>query len=110
MRKPKVQLQKPPTQKTQPRKPKRSVVCHEDEIVERLSRGEPMAVICRTPNFPQYAVVRRWMMETPEFAARIREAREAGFDEIAADALCIADDRKSGEDVAWAKLRIETRL
>lgn len=93
------------------------------EIIERLSRGEPMAVICRDDHMPSDRAVRYWQDEDAEFASAIARAREDGFDAIAADCLAIADetglDTKIGEngerrpDSEWisrSRLRVETRL
>lgn len=98
-----------------------------DEIVERLGKGEPLAVICRDDWMPAYRTVYDWMGADPGFAANIARAREEGFDAIAAECLEIAEDgsrdygmkkRPDGteyegfdsEHVQRSKLRIETRL
>jgi hypothetical protein len=94
------------------------------EIVARLSKGEPLAVICRDDGLPAYRTVYDWMEANAPFAANIARAREEGFDAIAIECLEIADDKSQdvkivGEDerevcntefVQRAKLRIETRL
>jgi len=95
----------------------------DDEIIERLSKGEPMAVICRSEHMPTDRTVRRWQDDDADFASAIARAREDGFDAIAADCLEIADetglDTKIGEDgkerpdtewISRSKLRVETRL
>lgn len=98
-----------------------------DEICDRLSKGEPLAVICRDEHMPGARTVYDWIDSRPEFSAAIAHAREVGFDQIAADCLDIADDgsndyvvkkRPDGEEydafdaehVQRSKLRIETRL
>jgi hypothetical protein len=97
------------------------------EIVERLSKGEPMAKICRDEHMPTDRAVRMWQEQDGDFASAIARAREDGFDAIAADCLDIADDgtndyvtkeRPDGssydafdaEHVQRSKLRVETRL
>jgi hypothetical protein len=93
------------------------------EIAARLSKGEPLAVICRDEWLPHDNTVRDWAAADPEFAVAIARAREAGFDQIALDALAIADevrfDTKAGpndteqcnsEWISRSKLRVETRL
>lgn len=98
----------------------------EAEIVERLSKGEPMAVICRDEHMPSYWTVRNWAEADSVFSQAIARARELGFDEIAAETLEIADNAKNdwmaanddsdaayrlnGEHIQRSKLRIETRL
>lgn len=97
------------------------------EIVERLSKGEPLAVICRDDHMPTDRTVRNWMEADAAFASDIAGARESGFDMIAAECLEIAEDgshdytfkkRSDGTDYEEfdsehyqrSKLRIETRL
>ena len=107
------------------------------EICDRISRGEPLEVICRDEGMPASRNVREWVSadsrpkEVPAtFASDFARAREDGYDAIAADCLEIADDGKNdwmaaqaadgderaiaarinGEHVQRSKLRIETRL
>lgn len=93
-----------------------------DEICARLSKGEPLAQICRDEHMPSVSAVSVWKAEREEFSASIARAREEGFDQIATDCLTIADDmqadtlatengeRPNTEWIARSKLRIETRL
>ena len=97
------------------------------EIVERLSKGEPLTHICRDEWLPCDDTVRNWADANPDFARDIAHAREAGFDQIALDALAIADhtendtkwvasgdgDERAVPNAEWisrSKLRVETRL
>ena len=99
------------------------------EIVERLSKGEPLMSICRDKGFHRSQVT-RWRKLHPEFDEAFLEARDDGFDAIAANCLEIADDSRNdyiealaneddpkagialsnGENIQRSKLRIETRL
>lgn len=79
-----------------------------DEICDRLSKGEPMAQICRDDHMPDRATVWRWAEADDAFSQRIAHAREAGFDAIADDCLRIADDEEG--DPQRDKLRVDTRL
>ena len=89
-----------------------------DEIVERVSAGEPLAQICRDAHMPCLRAVYDWMDAHPDFAARIARARRSGHDVIAVDALRIADEQppvtQNGSSdsgfVAWQKNRVWTRL
>ena len=94
-----------------------------DEILDRLSSGEPLAQICRDDHMPAVRTVYDWRDANEAFAAGFGRAREEGFDAIALDALYIADDNgqdtrysKDGQempDSEWisrSKLRVETRL
>lgn len=92
-----------------------------DKICARLSKGEPLAQICRGNNMPAVRTVSDWKASVPEFAAEFARAREDGFDAIAADSLEIIDtkpercatadgDRVDAGHVAWLKNRAEQRL
>lgn len=93
-----------------------------ESICERLSRGEPLAAICRDEGMPADRTVRDWIESKPEVSAAIACAREAGEEAIAADCLVIADDStgdfRMGEKsllvdtdhIQRSKLRIDTRL
>lgn len=99
----------------------------EEIIINGLSEGVTLRQICRLNDISKSAVY-NWLADDEEFAGRFADARARGFDEIAAEALDIADDarndwiiRESGDDqaevqrldhehVARSKLRIETRL
>lgn len=53
------------------------------EVVERLSNGEPLAVICRDAHMPCDDTVRSWAEKRPEIDRSIARARETGADVIA---------------------------
>ena len=78
------------------------------EICERLSKGEPLAQICRDEHMPAERTVRDWKEADAIVSAAIAHAREDGFDAIALEALRIADD-KEGEHQR-DRLRVDTRL
>jgi hypothetical protein len=92
------------------------------EICRRLSTGEPLAAICRDAHMPHPDSVREWMKARSEFSHAITQARETGFDALAAECLTIADDtsgdvidsdygpRVDHGVIQRAKLKIETRL
>ena len=98
------------------------------EIADRLSKGEPLAQICRDEWMPHASTVRDWMDADADFSRAIAHAREIGFDAIAQDCLTIADDGRNdfvaaraadGDEAAMkydadhvqrSKLRVETRL
>jgi hypothetical protein len=89
-----------------------------DDILARLSNGEPLAAICRTPGYPHPSTFRDWVNADEALSLRFARAREAGFDAIAEEALEIADGAPGatptgtvdGAEVMNRKLRIETRL
>lgn len=96
------------------------------EICARLSKGEPLAVICRDEHMPETRTVSDWKAADVEFSAEFARARDDGYDAIAAECLRIADATEhdtvmvgSGEhkreaaNTEWisrSKLRVETRL
>lgn len=95
----------------------------EDRIIEGLTAGTPLTIVCEPEDMPGLRTVYDWMNGDEEFSARIARAREAGWDRIALDALAIADEvtdkdtieTKFGEipNKEWimrSKLRVETRL
>ena len=50
----------------------------EDEIVRRLSDGEPLRSICRDEHMPHWTSIYDWISEDAEFALRIARARGWG--------------------------------
>ena len=94
-------------------------------ICEGLAEGVPLAQLCREPGMPGRRTVYDWQESSPELAAHIARAREAGFDQLAEETLAIADntgfededtiitERGSFPNKEWvmrSKLRVETRL
>lgn len=95
----------------------------EDRIIAGLTVGTPLTIVCQPDDMPGLSTVYDWMNSDEEFSGRIARAREAGWDQIAIDALNIADEvtekdtieTKFGEipNKEWlmrSKLRVETRL
>lgn len=91
------------------------------EIVERISNGEQLRVICRDEHMPTWSAVYGWIRDNADFAAAMNQARELGADAIAEDALEILDespertgtqfgDKVDAGFVAWQKNRVEQRL
>lgn len=93
-----------------------------DAICAKLSKGIPLAEICREEGMPAVRTVSDWKAAHEEFAADFARARDDGYDAIAASLLEIADDARNdwmetkngkvldAEHVQRSKLRIETRL
>ena len=96
------------------------------EILDRLSSGEPLARICRDAHLPGVQTVYDWKAKRADFSVALARARADGLEAITVDCLEIADnssgDRKligrEGEErevcdtefVQRSKLRVETRL
>jgi len=98
----------------------------EAALLEGLAEGLTLRALCRRHGVAA-ALVHRWRIEDKPFARRYALAREAGFEAIAEQALDIADDEdgdfverekadgsaslaKNPDNVARARLRVETRL
>jgi hypothetical protein len=82
-----------------------------EEIRERLSKGEPLAQICRDDHMPHPNNVREWMARNASFAASIACAREDGMDAIVERMRETARGRgDSIGDVQRDKLIVETDL
>jgi len=107
------------TKRGRPTKRTESVV---QRILDGLSAGTPLTRICAPDDMPGTSTVYEWMADDPDFSGLVARARDAGWDQIALDALAIADDgtrdtivSERGEmpDKEWimrSKLRVETRL
>lgn len=97
-----------------------------EEIIGRLSEGEPLAVICRDEHMPSVRTVSHWKETQEGFAAAFGLARDVGFDALAARCLEIANTplegvetttdadgkvtEKRGDMLGHRKLQIETIL
>lgn len=97
-----------------------------DAICERLSAGESLNAICKTPGMPPESTVRGWAMDNVDgFAAKYARARSIGLDVIAEEIIAISDDGTNdyvetadpdnpgyafnGEHVQRSKLRVDAR-
>jgi predicted secreted protein len=83
----------------------------DERIVDGLSAGTPLRVLCREDGMPSWRTVYHWIEADAEFATRIARARERGFDAIAEETLDLADGvAHQSEAIQKAKLQIDTRL
>lgn len=83
---------KPAKAKAKRGRPTKRTPAIERKIIDGLSNGTPLTVICRGEAMPSDGTVRSWMDADPAFSAAIARAREVGFDVIAMDALAIIDE------------------
>lgn len=86
------------------------------EICDRLSAGEPLEEICRTPGMPSARAVNDWQAGRVESVPKevisaIARARETGYDTIASNTRSIARGLEgSSGDVQRDKLIIWTDM
>jgi len=79
-----------------------------NRVLEGLSKGTPLAVICREPGMVSHDAVNDWANGDDDLRRSIARAREVGFDAIAEECLTIADNKE--EEPASRRVRVETRL
>jgi hypothetical protein len=101
----------------------------EDEILDRMSKGEPLANICRDEHMPSVQTWRAWCVADKALEAAHGRARDDGYEALAANTLLIATDgtndwmarqeAREGQPAGWtfnaehvqrSKLRVETIL
>lgn len=95
-----------------------------NEILERLSNGEPLTKICRDDHMPSVSTVFLWEQKVEGFSEKVTRARELSADHFSHEIIEIADENpqvviptKNGcyeaTDAAGVqrnKNRIETRI
>lgn len=83
----------------------------EERIIEGLSKGTPLTIICQPDDMPCDDTVRNWAETDAIFSRDIARARDAGFDAIAWRLRETSRGRgDSTGDVVRDKLIIETDL
>lgn len=107
-------------------RPSKRTPAVERRIVEGLSAGTPLTVLCKPADMPGVSTVYDWMDADLSFSGAIARARDLGWDAIAVEAIQIMDAPPervvtvTGEDrsetridaasVQWAFRRAELRL
>jgi hypothetical protein len=89
-----------------------------EEVCERLSKGEPLAAICRDEHMPGLRTIYDWMEGNAEVSASIAHAREIGEEALLSGCLDIAYEPTEktqfgtydGGHIQDKKLRIDTTL
>jgi hypothetical protein len=79
-----------------------------DEICSRLSKGEPLSVICSDEHIPSFQTVYNWEKARPGFLEASTRARMIGTHYLAYDSLRVADDLTI--DPAHKRVIVDTRL
>lgn len=80
-----------------------------EEVLARLSNGEPLAQICRDDHMPSRRMWGFWCEEDPELKKLHGLARDDGYDMIAADMLRIADTPVEGVEIVEKPTGTEVR-
>lgn len=94
-----------------------------ETVIAGLRKGTPLTVICSGEGMPDDDTIRDWADADADLSRAIARARKVGFDQIAMEALAIADetsnDTRKGEDgeerpntewITRSRLRVDTRL
>ena len=82
-----------------------------DDILERVSNGEPLTQIARDdPRNPDIPRLRRWILNDPTRRNAYYEARKTGAEAVEDEMIAIADATDNPlEDIQRSKLRLDTR-
>lgn len=67
-----------------------------DQIIDRVTGGEPLAQVLRDEGMPSPSAFYNWLNADEELDGRFARAREYGHDAIAANALHIANTPQEG--------------
>ena len=102
-----------------------------EQICALVSNGVNLRSVCRMEGMPAWRTVYDWVVDRPDFAARLARARDLGYDALAEEALEIANTPHLGQKKVFSsgaeedgdsvtvteedmlghrKLQIETRL
>lgn len=102
-----------------------------EQICALVSNGVNLRSVCRMEGMPAWRTVYDWVVDRPDFAARLARARDLGYDALAEEALEIANTPHLGQKKVYSsgagededsmtvteddmlghrKLQIETRL
>lgn len=79
-----------------------------DKLCERIAEGQSLRKACKSSDMPGTSSVFRWLADDEKLREQYARARDAQADNLFEDCLDIADDA-SPEEVAKARLRIDTR-
>lgn len=75
-------------------------------IVDELTNGKSLSVICENAGLPNRRTVQRWQDDDEEFNAAVTHAREIGFHSLAEKALA---DAETDTDAALGRLKFDAR-
>src|SRR4030095_5886844 len=80
------------------------------EICRRISEGETMQAILKTPGMPAWTTVHEWRQDDDSFAKALARAREQQAEVWAEEIMSISDDElPTHEAIGRARLRMQSR-
>jgi intein/homing endonuclease len=79
-------------------------------VLDRLSKGDPLAVIARDEGMPHPSTWRGWCADDNNLAIAYAHARDDGFDVLAAEGLDILDEEPERVTTTSGEDRVETRI
>jgi hypothetical protein len=80
-----------------------------EQLLEHLAESGSLRAVCKLPGMPSARQVHRWLQEDVEFASAYARAKSIGIQLFVDEMLEIADAPMAPQNVAQAKLRVETR-
>lgn len=78
----------------------------ENDVIDRLTSGEPLAAILRTAGMPKPSTWYDWCAADEALSGRVARAREHGAASIAADCLRIADTQEDAVEEKWEPVEV----
>lgn len=79
-----------------------------DLICEKITEGASLSKICKSPGFPPYSIVARWMRKYPEVKEAIEQARKDRAEVMRDQVLEIMDNAAADSDeIALAKAKAD---
>ena len=80
----------------------------EASICEKITEGETIRAICKSPGFPSAPALYRHIVDSPSFREQYARAKEAQMEAMAEEIIDIAD-RADSEGHNVARLQVDTR-
>ena len=81
------------------------------DILQRMTEGESLRSICRTPGYPSASAVIQWGYNDPEWSKQYAQAREAQADALFEDLAEVAElalQAETAVEVAARRLVVDT--
>lgn len=78
-------------------------------ICELIAEGSSLRSICRDERMPSLSTVCRWLSQDPEFQEQYARSRERQAEVYADEIVDIADEAKTADSAAVARVRVDSR-